>query len=738
MTDSVVKRLNGVSAIDRRVLLSGMLCVSLLPLRAIGAPATQSVKISIGADTVVLSNAYTTRALAMPNQAGRWLRTVDFRSSHEPSKYFLGHDAPASQNHDIQGEEFGFDIDGAHYGKDAGWQTTGVLKAADDLGGEGAEITLHSGDGLIEARLRYLIYPDSPVVRKQLTVKNLSAKTVRLENVDVENFKLESYYGATLSWIYSDYGRRKSLAPFAGGRQDALLALHNPDWQQGILIGSEAPGVLKYAGVGDGAQRFRVGLSRSASDLGFRRWLEPMAEFAAPQTFAISYSQAERFEDVVETDLSHFVKNHLGARIFSGKTAAHSFVYNTWQPFGPNVNAELVTDLATAAADAGVKTFVIDDGWQAVYGDWDVDTHKFPGGLRPVMDHIKSLGMKPGLWVSIGSADRQSKVFNAHPEWFVRNAEGHFYSVHGDEQGDKMTACMSTGWHDYIESVLDRLVTDNGLEYLKLDFAVVTSPYQYDSTKSGCYAHDHAGHKDRNESLFVNYQAMWDLLDRFKAKHPGVFIDCTFEAMGGLQLIDYAMIQHADGNWLSNFESHDDQFDLRVRNMAWWRSPAIPANALVIGNSDLADDGLELHLMSLAGTLPIFLGDVRKMSKDARALSRQYAAFLTQLDARHSFSYFRQDLAGFGEPQDGSWDGFQRINTETQSGGLVGVFRHGAAETRRRVAVNHLSPGATYLVLDRHGKRIARETGAELASTGFEVSFQRSHDGELFEIRKDA
>ena len=33
---------------------------------------------------------------------------------------------------------------------------------------------------------------------------------------------------------------------------------------------------------------------------------------------------------------------------------------------------------------------------------------------------------------------------------------------------------------------------------------------------------------------------------------------------------------------------------------------------------------------------------------------------------------FRQDLAGFGEPREGQWDGYQRINTETQSGGLVG------------------------------------------------------------------
>ncbi|MEJ0104550.1 MAG: alpha-galactosidase [Bacteroidota bacterium] len=54
-------------------------------------------------------------------------------------------------------------------------------------------------------------------------------------------------------------------------------------------------------------------------------------------------------------------------------------------------------DLAKAAAAAGMKEFVIDDGWESNFGDWEIDTKKFPNGLKPVFDYIKSLGMKPGL-----------------------------------------------------------------------------------------------------------------------------------------------------------------------------------------------------------------------------------------------------------------------------------------------------------------------------------------------------
>lgn len=95
---------------------------------------------------------------------------------------------------------------------------------------------------------------------------------------------------------------------------------------------------------------------------------------------------------------------------------------------------------------------------------------------------------------------------------------------------------------------------DYSLEYLKLDFSVVSSPYRFDNSESGCYSTNHKGHKDHAESLYSNYEPMWTLFDELHVLTSELFIDCTFETMGGLQLIDYAMLKHAEGNWLSNFD----------------------------------------------------------------------------------------------------------------------------------------------------------------------------------------
>ena len=175
--------------------------------------------------------------------------------------------------------------------------------------------------------------------------------------------------------------------------------------------------------------------------------------------------------------------------------------------------------------------------------------------------------------------------------------------------------CMTTGWRNYIKSVILKMVKEYGLEYIKADFAAVTGAYTTDKTRSGCHAKNHT-HKDRNESMLEMYQATWQLFDELHQEAPNLFIDCTFETMGALQLIDLDMCKHAEGNWLSNFSEKAPLGSLRVRHMSWWRSPVIPATAMVIGNQHLDDPNFELSLMSLTGSLPIVLGDPRLLSKD--------------------------------------------------------------------------------------------------------------------------
>ncbi len=671
---------------------------------------------------LILNNGIVRRTIKLPSVDGTFITSL-YKPVDGDFNYFL------DTNPDFQ-----FEVNDVVYSGKGIWSLTDIRTITDSKEGNGASVTLISGDKKVELTLKYLLYPNSPAIRKSLTVNNLTDSLVKLESVDVEKLNVPGYYPVTYSWIYSDYGRRRHLGPYEGNKQDALIIVHDMNTEQGIVLGNEATGVMKHTSVFWEAQDICVGLTHKDALFPFRKWIKKGESFETPQVFTMVYNNQKTPDKILNTTVPDFVRKHMGIRLSELKVKP-TFVYNTWEPFFKNINEKLIMELAKAAADAGMKEFIIDDGWQDNYGDWGIDLKKFPNGLKPVFDYIKSLGMKPGLWVSIGSASPDSKVYKAHPEWFVGDKNGKPTSLHAPDDKEKFTACFGTGWYDYIRDILLKLSVDYGLEYFKLDFAVVTSAYTYDHTQSGCYSVTHPGHKDHNESLFTNYEYLWQLFDELHAANPELFIDCTFETMGGTQLIDYALLKHAEGDWLSNFEgAAGEKTDIRIRNMAWWRSPAIPATALVIGNPQMQDTEWEMHIKSIAGALPIMLGDPRKLSETDLRKYRAYADWLQQMESKYSIMSYRQDLPGFGEPMEGMWDGYQRINTDTENGGIIGVFRHGAVETNRIITVNYLDPGKTYKVKAMDGKVIAILTGTELGGKGFVVDLDGLYSGDLFEI----
>lgn len=153
---------------------------------------------------------------------------------------------------------------------------------------------------------------------------------------------------------------------------------------------------------------------------------------------------------------------------------------------------------------------------------------------KPVFKDIEKRGMKPGLWLSIGSASITAAVYQDHPEWFVRGSDGMLRNLHTVNDFTMRTACMSTEWTGHIRDIILDLVDEHGVTYVKLDFAIVTSAYVNDQSVSGCYATDHPGHRDHAESLLANYSGLFELFDELQQEAPDLFIDCTFETQGKL------------------------------------------------------------------------------------------------------------------------------------------------------------------------------------------------------------
>jgi len=645
--------------------------------------------------------------------------------------------------------EFQFLLNGNKVAGNTGWEVVSFNPIPDNNGGKGASLHLkgHGPADGIELTLSFAVYPDLPVIRKWIVFRNTSSSDIKLEAVDVECLNLNLDYVST--WVYHNYARMKHLGPYTGNWDDPVIVIHNTTLRAGIALGNEAPGVLKRTAFHTSDRNAEIGLTHPGQDFPFRKWLKPGEEWESPPAFIALYEGSDDGFNVVNTVVSDFVRKHLGSRISTIKNKP-LFVYNTWYPFRTFVSDSLIREVARAASECGIQEFIIDDGWQynsgrrssdkgwgGNYGDWLVDLNKFPGSLSSTFDYIKSLGMKPGLWISIGSATSDSKVYKTHPEWFIKNAAGKPGNNHiGSANSDFFTSCLGTEWCSYIKSVILNLVRDHGLAYAKLDFSIVSSAYINDPAHSGCYAADHPYHRDHEDSFIVIYENVLRLFDELHTEAPDLFIDCTFETVGKLQLQDYAFAKHAEGNWLSNIEDPFPTGALRMRQMAWWRSPALPAGSLVIGNLPLDSKNFDFDLKSLIGTLPIVLGDPRKLPPQRRTDIKRWADWMVRAQEQYDYMSFRQDLAGFGEPSEGSWDGWSRINTENKNGGIIGVFRQGAKEKSRTLFISDLDQGKKYQVLlAPEGKEVASLTGKQLSSEGFVVTLAEEYDGHVFEIK---
>lgn len=685
---------------------------------------------------LVLDNGSIRRTIEFDKDAGVVQTTSMFLANNE--KNFVSSDVSL---------EFSFLIDDIIYTGQNGWEYVKHADVRDDKQGAGVTVTLKGTGKLeqLEINISYILYPNLPVIRKYLTFINRGDKEIKLESLDVENLRVN--WSFVHSWVYANFARQKRLGTFIGDWDDPLVIVHNYPGHRGIALGNEAPGITKRTAFHTKYNDVSIGLTHTDQDYAFRKWLKPGESWTSPKAFIALYDHTTNPWDVINSNVSDFTRKHMGIRLMELKEKP-VFVYNTWNPFRHGINAKLITELADAAADCGIEEFIMDDGWQRNFyhsekeyggpvGDWLVNEKKFPEGLTPVFNHLKKRGMKPGLWLSLGSAHASSKVYREHKDWFVKDENGNLTNLHSDWVNDMFTACYSTDWPGYIEGKIKGLVKENGLQYVKLDFSIVSSAYVVNPTRTGCYATDHKYHKDHNESYLNNFTRLFSMFDELHAEDPDLFIDCTFETMGKLQLIDYATVKHAEGDWLSNFEEQSPDGALRVRNMAWWRTPVIPAGACVIGNLALDSKDLEFDFLSLVGTLPIMLGDPRKLSDVDRKMLKSWSDWLRKMQKTYNYMVFRQDLYCFGEPMEGHWDGWARINTDTKAGGIIGVFRQGAVEQSRVVTVDWLEPNAKYTVISAQtGEIKAIMTGEQLKNEGFEVQMQKMYQGKLFEIRK--
>lgn len=131
--------------------------------------------------------------------------------------------------------------------------------------------------------------------------------------------------------------------------------------------------------------------------------------------------------------------------------------------------------LVEAAAKVGSEYFCIDAGWYDdtagwwwSVGDWQASTARFPHGLSAVVHHIRDCGMVPGLWLEPEVVGVTSVAANELPAAAFLQRGG----VRLREHDRFLLDLRHPAARDHLDRTVDRLVTDFGIGFFKLDYNV--------------------------------------------------------------------------------------------------------------------------------------------------------------------------------------------------------------------------------------------------------------------------
>ena len=205
---------------------------------------------------------------------------------------------------------------------------------------------------------------------------------------------------------------------------------------------------------------------------------------------------------------------------------------------------EKLLPLIDAAAKAGCEIFCIDAGWYAdgswwnTVGEWKPSRKRFPGGIEEPINRIHKNGMVPGLWLELEVMGVDCPLAKTVPDnWFFMR-HGQRVIANGRYQLDYRTPAV----RKHSDSVIDRLVKDYGVGYIKMDYNINAghgTEHNSDSTGDGLLEHHRA------------YIA-W-LKGVFK-RHPKLVIENC--GSGGLRMT-YGFLEH------HSIQSSSDQMDYK-------------------------------------------------------------------------------------------------------------------------------------------------------------------------------
>lgn len=574
-------------------------------------------------------------------------------------------------------------------------------------------VSLADAQRAIAIDLHYLVHEQWDLIERWAVVRNDGAEPVVLESVFSAQFRVP-YEDLTFRNVQGMWAAEQHAftQPVSYGkivieaRRGISTHHHNPY----VVLGRHATettgevwfGVLRHSGnfkgIVEQSQYGGTSFQLGVNDYDFELRLPPGGQFATPAVVA-GYSGAGL--GAMSHRLHAFGRSLMAPGI-------RDVLYNSWEATGFDVTADNQITLARRAKDMGVELFVVDDGWfgrrgqdSDGLGDWWVNRDKFPDGLAPMIEAVRDLGLRFGIWVEPEMVNPNADLYRDHPNWIHREPDRE-----PDLARQQFVLDLSRpDVQDFVVGTLDQLLSEYDIDYVKWD------------------ANRPMSQVGADRDVWVRHvDALYDVVRRIKAKHPGVLIEAC--ASGGGR-VDLGALTVFDDFWPSDNTDARDRLDIQ-RGYSY----VYPAKAMRAWVTDspnfLTQRAVPLRFrfhVAMMGTLGIG-ADLTKLSDDELGQAAKLVAKYCEIRATV------QD-GDFHRLDDPSANDYRLLEYSAPDQAVVFAFLPASLLGRRgtQVRLRGLDPDATYRFYAewRHQER----SGRYLMAHGFPLWLQGDYASDV-------
>jgi alpha-galactosidase len=494
---------------------------------------------------------------------------------------------------------------------------------------------------------------------------------------------------------------RVTLAPSGGRSSDPHMPFVNLDWESGgmaVAVGWSGQWEAEFAGAGDRAVRARAGMQL------VHLRLHPGESIRTPRILAILWNGADPIRGnhlMRRIIMEHYAPRRNGKLVLAPICGTANEVDPDGSYEGPHIK------VMKPLADRGVEVFWSDMDPQQWYpggfpggtGTWEVDTAKYPHGLKAIGEAARAAGLEYLLWFEPERVAFGTAIDRDHPEWVMKT----------DWPGSGLFAMNIPEARRWITDLIDKHVTDAGLQWIRWDFNIDPLGFWRSSDEP-----------DRQGMTEIRYieglYAMWDELIR---RHPGLVIDLC--ASGGRR-IDLESLTRGVPLWHSDLQCFGPKPAAdQLQNAGLWRwvpmhgcgdfayepsyvfrSAMTTGNILCAGNErgsvSTADpdtaDAVKLTVAIYKTLRPYMLGDFYPLTAHSAAG-----------DVWFAYQFHRPDMGA----------------------GMVMAFRREASPEESVVLKLHrLDPDAVYTIRNLDDETTSEATGRKLMEEGLGVTIRET------------